>query len=203
MAVVENVIARTAAVAFGRGRVYTIQLEVRERGRRRWVPSCAMPACAWARPWPPVLGPDRVHASSPAPLQFHPIADYPEELGVTWEEISGAFTREFVPRLQVRFYLSAVFVGGRGNGSRLRTCTQRRLSPCLPSASPSHLPTPPSLSSPSPLQPYPTGRRQSGHQARHEPGRQDRARGGRQSGRRGGRGRRAGQRGGRAQAVRD
>ena len=35
-------------------------------------------------------------------LQFHPIELYPEELAVTWEEISGAFTKEFVPRLQVR-----------------------------------------------------------------------------------------------------
>jgi len=33
-------------------------------------------------------------------VQFHPIELYPEELGVTWEEISGAFTKQFVPKLQ-------------------------------------------------------------------------------------------------------
>ncbi|PSC74762.1 beta and beta-prime subunits of DNA dependent RNA-polymerase [Micractinium conductrix] len=58
MHVEENVIARTTAVAFGRGRVYTVK------------------------------------------MQFHPIHLYPAELNITWEEISGCFTKEFVPKLQ-------------------------------------------------------------------------------------------------------
>ncbi|KAI3425875.1 hypothetical protein D9Q98_007848 [Chlorella vulgaris] len=58
LAVEENVIAKTDAVAFGRGRIYTIR------------------------------------------MQFFPESMYPPELEVKWEEISGCFTKGFVPKLQ-------------------------------------------------------------------------------------------------------
>lgn len=53
---------------------------------------------------------------------------YPAELGVTWEEISGAFTKQFVPKLQasaVCMHLACCFwVGGMSEQRQPAVCAQ-------------------------------------------------------------------------------
>lgn len=91
-------------------------------------------------------------------MQFHPIELYPEELGVTWEEISGAFTKQFVPRLQVRAapLLQRCLLHGVALGARpgceppimsprptLLACPILALIPLLPPLRPAPPPSPP------------------------------------------------------------